>query len=82
LPFLPLYAFTYLWMKADARERARQCPPGATPLIVGFYAIAVLYHLIATRPGLRKATAVLGFLGFVVLVLIVHSLATYIGSLL
>ena len=80
--FFPLYIFTYLWMKADARERSGQCPPGATPLIVGVYPLAVLYHLIATRPGWRKATAVLGFLGFVALILMLNSVTTYVGHLI
>lgn len=81
LAVLPTYVLTYLWMKADARERAAQCPPGATPLIVGLYPIAVLYHLIATRPGWDKAIATLRFLGYAVLVMALHSVATYAGYL-
>jgi hypothetical protein len=82
LAVFPIYIFTYLWMKADARERATQCQPGATPLIVGLYPIAVLYHLIATRPGWRKAVAALWFLGFVALLAVLNSIATYVGHLL
>lgn len=76
---MPIYVLTYLWMKADAREHAVQCPPGATPLIVGLYPLAVPYHLIATRPGWRKAVALLWLAGFSALVVALNSLATYCG---
>lgn len=82
LLLLPIYVLTYLWMKADALERSRDCPPGATPLIVGLYPIAVPYHLLATRSGWRRALALFWFLGFVVLVLVLNSLSAYAGYLL
>jgi hypothetical protein len=82
LVFLPIYVFTYLWMKADACETASRCPPGATPLIVGLYPLAVPYHLLATRTGWRKAISLLWFLGFVLLAIALNTAAAYAGFLL
>jgi len=82
LAFLPIYVLTYLWMKADARERATQCPPGAIPLIVGLYPLAVPYHLLATRLAWRKGTALLWFLGFVSLAFVLNAAAACAGYFL
>ena len=82
LIFLPIHVLTYLWMKADSREMATPSPPGATPLIVGLYPVAVPYHLIATRTGWGKATAMLWLLGFVVLLMALNVLTSWLGYFL
>lgn len=79
---VPLYVLTYLWMKADARERVTSPPPGATPLVVGLLPVAVPYHLIATRRGWRKATALIWLFGFVALNLTLYVAGAYAGVLL
>ena len=75
----PLYVFTYLWMKADARERGTASPPGAIPLVVGLFPVAVPYHLVATRRGWRKGLALL-LLVFLFAVLEINYLAESFGS--
>jgi len=82
LPVFSIHVLTYLWMKADAREIAIPSPPGATPLIVGLYPVAVPYHLIATRSGWRKAIAMCWMLAFVAVTLALNALATYLGYFL
>ena len=72
---LLLYVLTYLWMKADARERSTPSPPGAAPLIVAMYPLAIPYHLLATRRGWRRGAALLQFLCFVVVAVAVQLLA-------
>ncbi len=76
----PLYVLTYLWMKADAQERSSASPPGAIPLVAVLLPIAVPYYLIATRHGWGKALAVLGLVGFVVLVVVFSVLASELGA--
>jgi hypothetical protein len=61
----PIYILTYLWMKADARERTMAPPAGATPLIVFLLPVAVAYYLVATQSGWHKAVALAKFAGFV-----------------
>ena len=48
----------------------------------GLAAGVLLYHVIATRSGWSKLTALLGLLGFAALLGVLNSLATYLGSLL
>lgn len=76
----PLYVFTYLWMKADARERAVASPPGAIPLVPVLFPIAVMYHLLSTRQGWRRGLALLWLLGFTALVLSSSILASMAGE--
>ena len=56
-------------------ERATATPPGATPLLVVLYPLAVPYYLLGTRRGWWRGVALLWFVGFVVLAVLVQELA-------
>ena len=77
---VPLYVLTYLWMKADSRERSTPTPPGALPLVVVLLPIAVPYYLVATRRSWRKATALVWLVGFIAIVLALSIFATEAGT--
>ena len=53
-----LYIFVYRWMKVDARERSVTPPPGALPLIVGLFLVAIPYYLLGTRRRWHKLSSV------------------------
>jgi hypothetical protein len=76
----PLYVLTYLWIKADSRERATSSPPGAIPLVVGLFPVAVPYYLIATRRGWRKGVSLLWFAGFLLALLVLNGLSAVAGG--
>lgn len=76
----PLYVLTYLWMKADARERGLDSPAGAIPLVVCLFPVAVTYHLAATRRGWGRGLALLSFLVFMIAVLGINYLAEAFGT--
>jgi hypothetical protein len=66
-----LYVLSFFWMKADAKQRSVQPPPGAIPLIPWLLPIAIPYYLVATRRGWRGAAS-LCFAALFVAVLKVH----------
>lgn len=68
LAAFPLYALTYGWMKADARERGVSPPAGAIPLIAVLLPIAVPYYLLATRVRWGKLSGICRFMAYTVLV--------------
>jgi hypothetical protein len=76
----PIYILTYNWMKADAKQRSFEPPPGALPLIPLLLPVALPYYLFGTRRGWRGA----GSLCIAALVIAglcaVMLLGEYIGS--
>ena len=76
---LPLYVGAYCWMKADARERAIQPPPGAIPFIALLPAFAIPYYLVATRQRWRRLVSVVLLAIYVLLVATCVTLGDWIG---
>lgn len=64
-----LYVSVYCWMKVDARERSITPPPGAAPLIVGFFPVAIPYYLLGTRQGWHKVSSLALLGAYIVLAL-------------
>jgi hypothetical protein len=75
----PAYLFIYAWMKADARARGSQPPPGAIPLILVLLPIAVPYYLLATRHRWRKLVSVCFLTGYIGIVLVLLGLGEMCG---
>jgi hypothetical protein len=69
-----LYVCIYCWMKADARERSHEPPPGATPLIPVLLPIAIPYYLVWTRQRWRKLSS-LGLLSLYAVMLMLCAAA-------
>jgi hypothetical protein len=80
LTAVPYYVFTFLWMKSDASERGVSPPPGAMPLVIVLLPVAVPYHLLATRPGWKRAVSLLWFAGFLVLLAAISTIAAMGGA--
>jgi apolipoprotein N-acyltransferase len=78
----PLYVLTYLWIKADARERGITPPPGAVALVVPLFALSAPYYLLASRPRWQKLTSLALFVGFVVVVAGAYWAGSIFGSAL
>jgi hypothetical protein len=77
-----LYVLTFGWMKADAKGRSVQPPPGAIPLIPWLLPIAIPYYLVATRRGWRGAASLCLAALFVAVLCAVAVLGEYVGRAL
>ena len=74
-----LYISVFCWMKADSRERSVNPPPGAAPLIVGFFAIAIPYYLLGTRRRWHKLFSLALFSVYAVVVVSCSMAGEFLG---